>query len=376
MSRFRFLGWLTVVGLLSCFSIAVNATKNHKDSLFVRGFSGEFEVGTQTFYWRDEQREETFTTEKGDNRFLTVRLFYPADANDDAEKLSLLPPHFEDFYLNYSYVDDKDLDIGSLASQRWPISLNTPISAARKQYPLIIFSHGYYFLPEMHTFLSAELASYGYIVASVNHTYGSSWSKLADGRVTGAVDHPEDDFGAYHAIWANDQLFVLQQMRKLATARQSGFHQKLSDSVSIVGHSYGGSSGYHAATMSQELDAVVNLDGRIFDLQDTSITTPFLYIHSDSESQQEAFEHVNAPGYSVIFEKLHHNSFSDLGLYWQRAFPGETIYGKMSHPNPQRLVVQFIHQFIQQVSQGKSSVLFSSLELQDKSVKVIAYPHP
>jgi hypothetical protein len=39
---------------------------------------GEFKVGTQTFHFIDESREETYTEDKNDKRELMVQVWYPA----------------------------------------------------------------------------------------------------------------------------------------------------------------------------------------------------------------------------------------------------------------------------------------------------------
>lgn len=52
---------------------------------------------------------------------------------------------------------------------------NAPILETKKKYPLIIFSHGQKGDRFSVTWLSTVLASYGYIVAAVDH-FGSTWS--------------------------------------------------------------------------------------------------------------------------------------------------------------------------------------------------------
>lgn len=337
-------------------------------------FSGEFKVGTTSYHWIDEDREESFTPEADDNRELFVRLYYPTDIKNEDNQLELLPSGFEEFYLEYSPVENKALRLSNFANKSWPISINVPVSDKINEYPLIVFSHGYYLLPELHTFLASELASRGFIVASINHTYGSANTELSDGSTVHAVDHPEGDLGTYHYIWAKDQLFVARKVRNLSMQPDNLLSKKIANHTAIVGHSYGGSSGFHAATMSHDFDAIVDVDGRIFDLEGKSISTPFMYIHSEELSQEEAFSHVNASGYAVIFKGLTHNSFTDLPIFWDWDFPQEHIFGDMKQNNPQVVVAEYIVNFLNsEFSQQKPHLLKTS-KIEDLEIEIIEYP--
>ena len=41
--------------------------------------TGDYAVGTQTFYWIDKDREEWFTDIEGDKRELIVQVWYPSN---------------------------------------------------------------------------------------------------------------------------------------------------------------------------------------------------------------------------------------------------------------------------------------------------------
>lgn len=196
-----------------------------------------------------------------------------------------------------------------------------------------------------------------------------SFTPESGGSTAHAVDHPEGDLGAYHHIWAKDQLFVAKKVRDLSMKPAKLLSKKVSNYTAIVGHSYGGASGFHAATINQDIDAIVDIDGRIFDLEDKSISTPFMYIHSEELSQEEAFGHVNARGYAVIFKGLTHNSFTDLPIYWNWDFPQEHIFGDMKQNNPQVVVAEYIVDFLNsEFFQQKTHLLKTS------KIEIIEYP--
>ncbi|WP_277424242.1 hypothetical protein [Cohnella candidum] len=57
-------------------------------------------------------------------------------------------------------------------------------SDRQKNFPIVIFSHGGGTSMEIHTAQCEDLASQGYIVAAINHTYVSSATELPSGIVT------------------------------------------------------------------------------------------------------------------------------------------------------------------------------------------------
>ena len=60
---------------------------------------------------------------------------------------------------------------------------NAPVAEAESAYPVLIFSHGFGGLPELNTIQAEELASQGYVVVALNHTYDSIVNVFPDGRI-------------------------------------------------------------------------------------------------------------------------------------------------------------------------------------------------
>ena len=44
--------------------------------------TGEYRIGTQTFYWIDEKRDEWFSQQGGDKRELVVQVLYPSSESN------------------------------------------------------------------------------------------------------------------------------------------------------------------------------------------------------------------------------------------------------------------------------------------------------
>ena len=94
--------------------------------------TGDHEVEIQEFTWVDESRVETFT-DTGEKRALTVKFWYPKEEGS---------------------------------------------------YPLVVFSHGAFGVIDSNYSTCAELASNGYVVASIAHPYHAMYVKDVNGKVT------------------------------------------------------------------------------------------------------------------------------------------------------------------------------------------------
>ncbi|MCR4649304.1 MAG: hypothetical protein K5776_09520, partial [Lachnospiraceae bacterium] len=143
--------------------------------------TGEYAVGVFSFTVKND-REETMYNAVGTMRSIPVKVYYPAakesvkglpkarymsKATIDAIRKNFLVP------LNYEKVEND----GTNRSECYE---NAPF-AEGERFPLILFSHGAGSFMEAHTFLYTELASHGYMVATIGHPYDGMITELDDG---------------------------------------------------------------------------------------------------------------------------------------------------------------------------------------------------
>ncbi|KST68648.1 alpha/beta hydrolase [Mastigocoleus testarum] len=131
--------------------------------------SGNYSVGTTSYHFTDTQREEIYTEDSNDKRELMVRVWYPSKKVSAGKRAS---------YVNESSTGENPFGIIATNS-----IINAPVAQTESGYPVLLFSHGFASLPEFNTINAEELASQGYVVVSMNHTYDSSLSIFPDGRV-------------------------------------------------------------------------------------------------------------------------------------------------------------------------------------------------
>jgi dienelactone hydrolase len=139
--------------------------------------------------------------------------------------------------------------------------------------PLVVLSPGFGDPRWMLTSLAEDLASRGYVVAGVDHTYEAAAVTFPDGRVAGCVACEADTTGPEIAAGrAQDISFVLDRL--LAHERYGRMIDP--DRIAAAGHSMGGAAA--AATMLQDrrIDAGANLDGSFQPELDRDLNRPFL----------------------------------------------------------------------------------------------------
>ena len=143
------------------------------------------------------------------DRPLTVEIWYPAKPGQKGETTLRV-------YLRDAITE---VDIEGKAIRNAAPSVGN--------YPLIIISHGYPGNRYLLAHLGENLASKGYIVASIDHT-DSTYRTMADFAST-LVNRPLD------------QIFVLNQMQNLTETPSSFLYQKVDvANTALIGYSMGG----------------------------------------------------------------------------------------------------------------------------------------
>lgn len=174
-----------------------------------------------------------------------------------------------------------------------PLDFFYPDAEGREKFPLIIFSHGAFGFYRSNYSLYEELASNGYVVASLSHPYHSFYCKNTKGK-TVLVDPEfmrdtlyineegitEEEIYALTGKWmklrTDDINFVLDTLEgwnetgTIDEARPFGNSGSFDESVllyvdfdkiGLIGHSLGGAASVEVGRMRKDIDAVVNLDG-------------------------------------------------------------------------------------------------------------------
>lgn len=318
--------------------------------------SGKYAVGTETFSLTDESRKEQLGS-AGGNRRIAVRMYYPAVKEEAAGKSRAAV--FSEKKLN---AVKKAFYIRKADEQMMHADYYENIPHADGKYPLILFNHGYNSYVEANTFLCIELASHGYIVASVGHAFEAVENDYEDGSFdlydrkinkmmyTSMIKamlfqmkllkkklSPEDAYDRFRHFqeayvpylkgrlpeWRKDGLCVLNALRE----RYSEWID-FSCGVGASGHSFGGASAYDLCQRVENIVCGINIDGGVFgEFDGLTMTKPFFQIccRENYNVETKPLLDTDAPVHYAIFSGMKHIGFTDAKFY----LPTKALIGKM-----------------------------------------------
>lgn len=255
--------------------------------------TGEFKVGTQTFHFVDPNREEIFGEARDGKRELMVQVWYPAQAGTGKHAPFVPDPRI----LRYMAADYglPGFTFQHLKYVSSHAHSGAEVSSAQTSYPLILANPGNGSSRFLHTSHAENLASHGYIVAAIDHTYNTFATEFPDGRITtGTTDDlfsPGQDYRTSRdnrdklgKVLTDDVAFVLDQFELIQSGQiPSRLEGRLDlGHVGVFGHSIGGATAYDAS-YDPRIAVGVDLDGGLYRLRDReALRKPVLFINSES----------------------------------------------------------------------------------------------
>lgn len=281
--------------------------------------TGTYAVGVTSLYFADSQRAEIFTEDPDDIREITAKVWYPSE---DVSGAATTPYMSEELASAFASGLGIPLDKFVNLIQSIPTHSveNAPVAAAESNYPVLFLSHGGGDMPEFNTFRAEELASQGYVVIAINHTYESALNILPDGRV--ASHSPLSDAAENVAARSRDIQFVLDELEKLNAGNgPTGLlNGRLNlDRVGVFGVSTGGVTAAEVLASDPRFKAGANLDGSLqVDTFNASLSQPYILfnnvafgteISSDAlyRGDEQAFlNHLQNEGYEVTIRGTTH----------------------------------------------------------------------
>ena len=323
---------------------------------------GKHAVGVRTFELDDAGRPGVFHAAPDEPRRLLVRVWYPAEPARGA-----IPRQ----YFSEAEARTTARSMGELMGfpqfltylkhVRTNAYENAPLVSGAANLPTVFYSHGYGSFLAQNSALMEDLASHGYAVFSVQHTYDSSATVFPDGsvapidpalveqllnspegkgefpkamvqappgatfdeRLEGQLQYAADSLEKGERItiksaptWAADQMFVHDRL-------QSG---EVPDSIAPIaaacdlartgemGMSFGGATAGVVCLLDKRCVAGINLDGGDFPFLafNADLPVPFLMLHSDFGNLYKAFG-VTAEGPQRSFNDFSYARFENAG---------------------------------------------------------------
>jgi predicted dienelactone hydrolase len=226
--------------------------------------TGPSSVGTRVVDLVDSTRNDPFLA-NGAKRELLVRFWYPASLNQGCEPAEYTSPRVWSYFSELVGIPLPEVRTNSC----W----NAPITDGA--HPVVVFTHGYTGTFTDYTFIFEDLASRGYVVASVDHTYEATAVEFPDGRFVkslvgshfGDTWRLDDQTLAFAlSVRLADLHFVVNELGRLNAKVDGLFAGKLDTSrIALVGHSLGGEATISGMQQETRFRAGVLLDGVLSD---------------------------------------------------------------------------------------------------------------
>lgn len=259
--------------------------------------AGELKVGTQVFHFVDPRREETFGKTATGKRELMVQVWYPAQAGT-GKYAPFIPDTRILRYMasNYGLPGFAFQHLKYVSSHAYP---GAEVSSAQTSYPLILANPGFGSSRFLLTSQAENLASHGYIVAVIDHTYNTFATEFPDGRITTSTTNdlfsPDHDYltesgnrDKLGKVLTGDVAFVLDEFELIQSGQIPSHLKGRIDlgHVGVFGHSIGGATAYDAS-YDPRIAVGIDLDGGLYRLRDREgLRKPFLFMNSESEFEK------------------------------------------------------------------------------------------
>ena len=243
--------------------------------------TGPYPAGTASVWLTDTSRPDPWAS--GVNaRELMVSLWYPA-VPSGGRRAQYMTPAESELQLTSRGITGVPPDTLSTV-QTNAISDARP-AGRQHSLPLVVLSPGFTNSRSTLTALAEDLASHGYVVAGIDHTYESHATAFPDGRVTTCLarDAPRRDrMAKVAAVRAADVCFLLDE---LTGAHPAWPGAGLIDPsrMGMAGHSAGGAAAIAAMLADSRIRAGIDMDGSTAaPIPDEGLVRPFLFLGKQS----------------------------------------------------------------------------------------------
>jgi len=355
--------------------------------------SGPLAVGTVIYEFTDASRTELYSGKDEARRFM-IQAWYPAELKKGDERAPWMSNAEIYAPAIATYIDLPSFFLDHLKLVNIPAYKNAQVANTDIGYPVIIFSHGWNGFNAQNTGQALELASHGFVVIAIQHTYGAVTTVFPDGTV--APNNPKAlpenaDDPNYEAVarvlvdqWGGDISYTLDQFKRLNNDPGSIFYKRLDlEHVGVYGHSTGGGAAIQFCGMDPRCDAVLGMDPFMRPISAeviaNGVSQPSFFMFSqgwadlvDSKNNKlfnQFYPNVSNSKGAVIIRGTKHFDFSDLPLLSPIA-PQLGLKGPLNGKRVIEIVNTYLLGFFEMTLNNKPSKLFDGAFDDFSEVKV------
>lgn len=273
--------------------------------------TGFYQVGTRAIELHDRKRK---MPGRGEERRWMVQAFYPCLNNRE---------------LRFPYMPGT-LSQGKIAGVEVYAHAKPDAGICTgKVFPVILFLPGLGQVRQNYTILCETLASYGYIVLSLDQPYNSSYVRFLDGTITMPSlydgwkvardrDYRYGYFDTMMTAAIEDCQFMLDHLTEI---NHHYFKGHLSvQKIVLMGHSFGGNVAHTLGFKDDRIRAIVDIDSKITErkiygilgVPPTPYATPVLFIRATMQYQEDVGNQLEKIQNARILKfHLEHSAFRD-----------------------------------------------------------------
>ena len=230
--------------------------------------TGRFAVGRTLREWTDVTRVDPYAADPSEQRSLVTWIWYPRSRVPEAPAAVYVPP---------AWTPAAQILGVQTAGLTAHSAEDAPVADDHAAYPVVLLSPSGY-PPLLLSGLAENLASHGFVVVGINHTYETLMTPFADGHsvamnpaaIAGALS-PQS--GAHREVFRRradvcrykvaDMAFLADHLDDLGTNDPLAGRLDLGR-IAAIGHSFGGGAALQWCRDDPRCAAAVNLDGALW----------------------------------------------------------------------------------------------------------------
>ncbi|MDI3408124.1 alpha/beta hydrolase family protein [Streptomyces cavernicola] len=287
--------------------------------------TGPRAVGSTSLHLTDASRADPWVPEAG-ARELMVSLWYPT-ASPHGRRAQYMTPTESELLLREGGITGVPPDV--LSTTRTHSTADARPAGPPRRLPLVVLSPGFGKPRATLTSLAEDLASHGYVVAAIDHTYESVATTFPGGRVATCaaceVGHDEAFWKRLVTGRAADVSFVLDELTG-EHARWDGARLVDPARIAMAGHSVGGASAVPSMATDPRVRAGMDIDGTTdVPVPDSGLPRPFLFLGRQDQytpgsgggavaTWERDWPHLTGWKRWLVVAGAEHASFTDVGL--------------------------------------------------------------
>ncbi|MFD4633509.1 alpha/beta hydrolase family protein [Streptomyces sp. NPDC058284] len=321
--------------------------------------TGAFGVGRDTLHLVDKSRRDPWVPSAG-ARELMVSLYYPG-WHSGGRPTSYTSEEEARLLLEWWKVD-KQLPATAYSSTR--TFARAGVRPAPGRFPLVVLSPGFTAPRSTLTHLAEDLASRGFVVATVDHAYESVGTAFPGGRILTceACGPSEEDGGGKRVTEgrAKDLSYVIDRLTgRKASWRHAGMIDP--ERIGAGGHSIGGAAALATMADDPRVRAGMNMDGHFHVTPRGIGGRPFLMLGTevqhtpgieDGENWDETWQGFDGWKRWLTVKGSGHFSFTDMPVLADQAGMVVDPTAPLSGERSERITRAYVGAFYEQQLRG------------------------